>query len=102
MFPTLHAWPECCWLQGALILKILQGKYPAVQGYGKELTEVIKAALTLVSQEWGELRGAAPNLATAQCKFESASATVGFQSKLFIGSDSSRSSLLVQRRCDTG
>jgi len=49
-----------------LILKILQGKYPAVQGYSKELTEVIKAALTLVSQEWRELRGAAPNLASAQ------------------------------------
>ncbi|WIA21015.1 hypothetical protein OEZ85_005347 [Tetradesmus obliquus] len=33
--------------QGALILKILRGKYPAVQGYSKELTDVVKACLTL-------------------------------------------------------
>eukprot|EP00877_Chromochloris_zofingiensis_P008776 jgi/Chrzof1/4151/Cz14g00290.t1 len=33
--------------QGALILKILRGMYPAVEGYSKELISVIKACLTL-------------------------------------------------------
>jgi hypothetical protein len=37
-------------LQGALILKILRGKYPTVQGYSKELTDIVKACLTLVSE----------------------------------------------------
>lgn len=34
--------------QGALILKILRGKYPAVSGYSKELVDIVKACLTLV------------------------------------------------------
>lgn len=33
--------------QGALILKILRGRYPPVSGYSKDLTEIIKACLTL-------------------------------------------------------
>jgi hypothetical protein len=49
-------------LQGALILKILRGKYPAVQGYSKELTDVVKACLTLVRG-----RDAARNISSSCC-----------------------------------
>lgn len=35
-------------VQGSLILKILQGRYPAVTGYSRELTDIVKACLTLV------------------------------------------------------
>lgn len=38
--------------QGALIMKILKGRYPPVTGYSAELTDVIKACLALVSG-WG-------------------------------------------------
>jgi hypothetical protein len=36
-------------LQGSLILKILKGKYPPVTGYSKELLDIVKSCLTLVS-----------------------------------------------------
>lgn len=36
-------------LQGSLILKILRGKYPPLTGYSKELTDIVKSCLTLVS-----------------------------------------------------
>lgn len=32
--------------QGALILKIIRGKYPAVSGYSKDLIDVVKSCLT--------------------------------------------------------
>lgn len=34
--------------QGALILKILRGKYPAVSGYSPDISDVIKRCLTQV------------------------------------------------------
>jgi streptolysin S family bacteriocin protoxin len=39
----------CNSLQGSLILKILRGKYPPLTGYSKELTDIVKCCLTLVS-----------------------------------------------------
>lgn len=38
--------PSC--VQGSLMLKILRGRYPPLTGYSRELTEVVKACLTLV------------------------------------------------------
>ena len=40
--------------QGALILKILRGKFPPVTGYSPDISELIKLCLT---QVWGELLG---------------------------------------------
>jgi hypothetical protein len=41
--------PKLVLLQGNLILKILRGKYPPLTGYSKELTDIVKGCLTLVS-----------------------------------------------------
>ena len=44
------ACPYSPYLQGALILKILRGKYPPVAGYSPDLIDIVKRCLTQVSQ----------------------------------------------------
>lgn len=42
-----------CGAQGALILKILRGKYPPISGYSPDISDVIKRCLTQVMKGRG-------------------------------------------------